>query len=311
MQGAGKRQQPDCRLDPRLQNLWAKERRHTVIAQRRICSGGLIRLIKMLGNIKDQPTRSPYGMPWARLPTRLLINDLIEKMRGCPPEELRSAEPAIVETARRDPDAAHRGQDVLQAYRANSGNDDEQAAPACALCRIGNKVALPTSSRGSLTRTPRSVSTPPWAWRNGPTRNRCPRWWECSPRKRRRHPPQRDQYHRRSGDHCRAICRRRRLPVRSLPLSTPPPRSRARSNRSSMRWVAWLISVAAFFTELSGKDAKRKAQVQGPLKAGQRCPVKVVPVGETATPLPVTQAFLTPGPLLFSAGTSSSSTGLG
>ncbi len=127
---------------PRLQTALGKKGIAEVIAQRRIAEA-YDPLFKLLVNTKDLPARIAIWNALAQIADPSSINDLIEKMHGGTPEELRAAETAIVEAALRDPDAAHRGLEVLQAYRAGSGNDDEQAALLRTMCRIGNKGALP------------------------------------------------------------------------------------------------------------------------------------------------------------------------
>ena len=286
---------------PQLQNAYAKKNIAEVIDKRRIAAG-FDPLLKLLGNLKDQPARIAIWNALARTADSSSVNDLIEKMHGGSGDELRAAETAIVEASRRDTDPAHRGLDVLQAYRANSGNDDELAALLRALCRIGNKVALPDIYKGLADKNTKlryhaTLGLEEWptaeplatligmlaSEKDAATRlNVIKTIGELAPL---------------SGD----------LPQEDIARPLIATFNEAKDNRVLQAIVSALSrvadpSVAAFLGDLAGRESRRTLQVQGPLRTVNGILAKAVSLGDAATPLPTAQAILTPGPLLVKGG---------
>lgn len=287
---------------PRLQSAYAKKNIAEVIGQRRIASG-FDPLMLMLGNVKDQPARLAIWNALARIADPSSINDMIEKMKGARGDELREAEGAIVEAARRDSDPAHRGLEVLQAYRATSGNDDEQASLLRALCRIGNKVALPDILKGLADKNTKLRYHATLGLEEWPTAEPLPALIgmlasEKDAATRLNVIKTIGELAPLSGDLPQAEIAKPLIDVFNQP---------SKDTRMLQLIISALShvadpSVAAFLADLNGRSSMRNLQIQGPLRTVNAILAKVVLLGDAATPLPTAQAILTPGPLVVDKG---------
>lgn len=287
---------------PRLQNVWAQRNIANVIAERRIAEA-YDPLINLLGKVKDLPARIAIWNALGQIADPSSINDLIQKMRGAVPDELRAAEAAIVDISRRDPEPSHRGVDVLQAYRAHSGNDDEQSELLRALCRIGNKVALPDilkalDDQSTKLRYHAALGLAEW-----PTAEPLPKLVALLGKEK-------DNSIRlnaintigdlasMSGD----------LPQEDIAQSLIAAYNAASKDANARQRIIASLShvtdpaVVTFFDQISSKDARIKAQVQPYLKTLTATLGGLVTLGDAVTPLPSIKAFLTPGPLLVKDG---------
>jgi serine/threonine protein kinase/HEAT repeat protein len=301
LQGAESGNSMIAEWTPRLQNAYAKKNIADVIGQRHIASG-YDPLLRLLDNTKDSSARTAIWYALGHIAEPSSVGDLLEKIKGASGDELRAAETAIVETARRNPDPAHRGLEVLQAYRANPGNDDLQAALLRALCRIGNKVALPDILKGLADKNTKLRYHATLGLEEWPTAEPLPALIGMLSTEK--------------------DAATRKNVIKTIgelaPLSGDIPQEEiakplidafnATKDTNVLKEIVTALShvadpsVAAFLGDLASRDSRRNLSVQGPLRTVKAILEKVVPLSDATTPLPTAQAILTPGPLLVKGG---------
>jgi serine/threonine protein kinase/HEAT repeat protein len=287
---------------PRLQTAWGQKNIADVIAQRRI-GEAYDSLVSLLGRAKDPAARGAIWKALGEIADPSSIGDLIQKMHGGTPDELHDAESALVEISRRDPDPAHRGLDIMQAYRAGSGSDDEQSELIRALCRIGNRVALPDilkalADKSTKVRYHAALGLAEW-----PTAEPLEGLGKMLA-------TEKDSATRLNAINTIGILASMAgdLPQEEIAKSLINAFNAASKDARAQQQILVALShvtdpsVVTFFDQLSNKDPKRRGQLQGYMKAISTALGRMVTLGDAATPLTPSQAFLTPGPLLVKDG---------
>lgn len=99
-------------------------------------------LLRQLDAVKEPDVRTAIWQALARIGSPADILTMIEKLQSADADELRSGETALINTARKEQDAAKRSQPVVQAYRANSGSADLQASLLRVIGRLGGPDGL-------------------------------------------------------------------------------------------------------------------------------------------------------------------------
>ncbi len=125
-----------------IKTAWGKKNLTLAVAQRDI-KESIDPLLAQLSRTPEPEARLAFWLALARLGSASNHPSFLDKAKGASLDELHAIESALVNTARSEENPTTRGADILKALRANSGSDDEQAMLLRALCRIGNKNALP------------------------------------------------------------------------------------------------------------------------------------------------------------------------
>ncbi len=282
----------------RVKTEWAKRNLANVVAQRHL-KGAVDILLKLLtpSATPEPEARNAIWNSLARIGSPVDAPALIEKMHGANPDELRAAESALVAIARTETDLARRGNEILLAYRANSAPDDEQAALLRALCRIGNKEALPDilkalKSPNTKLRYHAALGLVDW-----PTAEPVSALIEMLGEEK-------DSFTR-----LNAIISLGGLaplagsiPQEEIAKSLIANFAVTKDARSQTQILTSLGKVAdpaavAFFTDLAAKDRRHKIVAEAAAKYISSELAKIVPLAAGATTLTAEKAILTPGPL--------------
>jgi len=99
-------------------------------------------LITKLGATQDKAARIAIWNALATLANASEMGDMLHQLNSEDTEELRAAENALVNAARKSSEAEQRSELLLQTLRANTLKADQQAAILRALGRLGNSAAL-------------------------------------------------------------------------------------------------------------------------------------------------------------------------
>ncbi len=288
---------------PRIKTDWAKKNLVTAIAHRHL-KDAVDPLLKMLATptTTEPEVRIAIWNTLGRIASASDTTALIEKMHGANPDELRAAESALVSISRTEPDLAHRGSEILQAFRANSAPEDEQAALLRALCRIGNKDALPDILKALKGTNDKLRYNAALALADWPTAEPVAALIEMLG-------TEKDSFTRLnaiislgglaplSGD----------VPQEEIARSLIATFAIAKDARSQTQILTSLGKVAdpaavAFFTELSSKDRRHKNIADAAVKSINAELAKIVPLAGDTTTLPAGMALLSPGPLIVKEG---------
>ncbi len=288
---------------PRLKTDWAKKNLVNAIGQRRL-KEAIDPLLKILNPTAtpEPEVRIAIWNTLARIASPADTAALIEKMHGASLDELRAAESALVSISREEPDLARRGNDILQAFRANSAPDDEQAALLRTLCRIGNKDALPDILKALKSTNEKLRYNAALALADWPTAEPVSALIELLS-------VEKDSFTR-----LNAITSLGNL----APLAGTVPQEEiaksliaifgivkdARAQTQTLNSLAKVADPAAvtFFTDLAASDRRRKIVADAAVKSINAEIAKIVPLAEGATILPAEQAILTAGPLAVKEG---------
>jgi tRNA A-37 threonylcarbamoyl transferase component Bud32/HEAT repeat protein len=305
-----------------LKTAWGKKNLATAVAQRGIKEGvdPLLSLLARTPNkdkngLEDKESKEARLAIWSALGRLGSATDLpafLEKVPGASPDELRAIEAALVNAARSEGGGATAGSaDILNALRANSGSDDEQAALLRALCRIGDDKSLPEILK--------SLKNPNTKLRYA-TALALGEWPTAAPigGLEEMLAGETDTFTRLgaiaslgslaplSGD----------VPQEEISgtllaayHATKDPRTRTQILTALAKVTA--PAALAFFRDVASKDPRRKTEAAAAAKAIDLALSKAVPLGQTATTLAADQAILTPGPLTVADGVITNWLGLG
>ncbi|MCE9519422.1 MAG: protein kinase [Verrucomicrobia bacterium] len=285
----------------RVKTAWGKKNLALALAQRDI-KEGVDPLLEQLGHTPEPGTRLAIWTALARLGSASNHPAFLDKAKGASPDELRAIESALVNTALSENNPSARGTDVLNALRANSGSDDEQAMLIKALCRIGNKNALPDiikSLHSTNVKLRYAAALALGDWR---TAEPVAALMETLS-------TEKDTFNRLnaiaslgnlaqlSGD----------VPQSEIAQALITAYNSTDAKRTQNQVLTSLAKVTdpaavAFFNDISAKDPRQKAEAAAAVKAITLVLSKVVPVTDTMTTLPADQAILTPGPLTVNDG---------
>lgn len=120
---------------------WARKNIALAVAARG-ASQALEPLLLQLNQSKETDVRIAIWQALAKITTPLDVPRLLEMHASDNLDEVRAGEVAIVNAAKQEPDLSKRSTAVLQAYRANSGNDEIRASLVRILGRLGSPDAL-------------------------------------------------------------------------------------------------------------------------------------------------------------------------
>ena len=288
---------------PRIKTAWAKKNLVTAIGQRHL-KDAIDPLLKMLAPAvtPEQDVRIAIWNTLGRIASAPDTAALIEKMHGASPEELRAAESALIAVARTTSDRASAGNEILQGFRANSAPEDEQAALLRALCRIGNKEALPDILKSLKSTNTKFRYNAALALADWPTGEPVAALLELLD-------TEQDSFTRLNaiislGELARLAGD---VPQEEISKSLITAFNTAKDVRSQTQILTSLGKVAdpaaaAFFQDLAAKDSRRKSAAESAMKTINAEVAKTVTLGEGATTLPAEQALLSPGPLTVKEG---------
>ena len=293
-----------------LKTPWAKKNLASAVAQRGIREG-VDPLLGLLGRTPEPDARIAIWSALARLGSASDLPAFLDKVKGASPEELRAIESALVNAARSEHNPTLGSADILAAYLANSGSDDEQTALTRSLCRIGNKNALPKiqeSLKSPNTKLRNAVALALGEW---PTAAPVAALEELLV-------GEKDNFTRQN-----AIVSLGNLAL--LPGDTPQDEiaqalitayNTTKDQRTQTQILTALGKVADpaavdFFKDVAAKNPRRKAEAAAAEKAISVALSKAVPVDDAPTTLPADRAVLSPGPLTVSDGVITNWLGLG
>ncbi len=288
---------------PLVKSEWAKKNLVHAVGQRHL-KEAVDPLLKMLApaTTPEAGVRTTIWNTLAKISSPSDTASLIEKMHGASIDELRAAESALVAIARTEPDPARRGNEIIQTYRANSASEDEQSALLRALCRIGNKEALPDILKALKNTNTKLQYNAALALADWPTAEPVSALIEMLG-------AEKDSFTR-----LNAIISLGNLaplagdvPQEEIAKSLIATFALAKDARSQTQILNSLGKVAdpaavAFFTDLAANDNRRKTVADAAVKSINAEIAKIVPLTEGATILPAEQAILTPGPLTVKEG---------
>ncbi len=288
---------------PLVKTEWAKKNLTNAVGQRRL-KEAVDPLLKMLApaSTPEPEVRMTIWNTLAKISSPADSASLIEKMHGASIDELRAAESALVAIARREPDPARRGSEILQTFRANSATEVEQSALLRALCRIGNKEALPDILKALKGANNKLRYNAALALTDWPSAEPVSALIEMLG-------AEQDSYTK-----LNAIISLGNLaplagdvPQEEIAKSLIAAFALAKDARSQTQILNSLGKVAdpaavAFITDLAAKDARRKGVADAALKTINAEIAKIVPLAEGATTLQAEQSILTPGPLTVKEG---------
>ncbi len=284
-----------------IKTAWGKKNLALAIAQREI-KEGVNPLLGQLAHTTEPEARLAIWSALAQLGSASNHPAFLDKAKGASTDELRAIESALVNTARSEDNPTTSGADILNALRANSSSDDEQAMLLRALCRIGNKNALPDilkslQSPNAKLRYAAALALGEWR-----TAEPVAALMEMLT-------SEKDSFTR-----LNAIASLGSL----APLSGEVPQGEIAQTlvtaynatgdkRTQNQAVTALAKVAdpaviTFFDDAIAKDPRRKTDAAAAVKAITHALSKVVTIGDGATTLPADQAILAPGPLSVSDG---------
>ncbi|HEY2574495.1 MAG TPA: protein kinase [Verrucomicrobiaceae bacterium] len=294
----------------RVKTAWGKKNLALAVAQRGI-KEATEPLLSQLGHTPEPEARIAIWTALAKLGSPADIPAFVEKIKGAPVEELHAAEPALVNAARANEDPATRGAEILSALRANSGSDDEQAMLLRALCRVGNKNALPeilSSLKSSNTKLRYATALALGEWPTGEPVAALSELLaaEKDAFTRRNAITSLGNLAQQSGD----------IPqdeIAKLLISLYTPGKDLATQNQVLTALAKVAdqSVVDFFTSIASKEPRRKPEANAAVKAINFILAKTVTLGEGATSLTAEQAILSPGPLTVTSGIITNWLGLG
>ncbi|MEZ0386596.1 MAG: protein kinase [Verrucomicrobium sp.] len=126
---------------PRAKEPWARRNIANVVGGRNIADA-VEPIVRQLERARETDVRIASWNALGKIASPSEVPFMVEQVAGNDIDELRAAETAVVNAARKEPDTERRSLPVLQAYRANSGTDDVQAALLRTLGRLGGNNAL-------------------------------------------------------------------------------------------------------------------------------------------------------------------------
>lgn len=284
-----------------MKTAWGKKHLALALAQRGIREG-VDPLLAQLERTPEPDVRLAIWSAIARLGTASHHPALLDHIKGASADELRAIESALVNTARSEDNPAARGTDILNALRANSSGDDEQAMLLRALCRIGNKNALPdilNSLKSPNVKLRFAASLALGDWRNG----------EPVAALMEMLGSEKDTFTR-----LNAIASLGSLaqlsgdtPQSEIAQALITAHSATDDRRTQNQVITSLTKVTdptavTFLEEIAAKDPRRKSEVTAAVKALSSLLAKVVTLTDAPGTLTADQAILSPGPLTVSDG---------
>jgi len=291
----------------RLKTSWGKKNLAFAVGQRGI-RDGVEPLLGLLGRTPEPDARIAIWVALTRLGSASDIPAFLEKIKGASPEELHAIESALVNAVQSERNPTLASADILAAYLANSGNDDEQAALLRSLCRIGNKNALPRIQEALKSPNTRLRYAAALALGDWPTADPVAALEEMLV-------GETDSFTR-----LNAIVSLGNLallsgetPQDEIARSLIAAYGKTRDLRTQTQILAALAKVAdpaavAFLNDIAAREPRRRADATAAVKTALS---KVVPVADGVTTLAAEQAVLSPGPLTVIDGVITSWLGLG
>ena len=284
-----------------VKNPWAKKNLAGVIALRGIKDTSDA-LLNLLSRTTEPDVRIAIWSTLAKVGTSSDTSAFLDKMKAASIDELKAVEVALVNVAQTESDPSRRGSEVLNAFGSNSASDDEQAMLLRALCRIGNKAALPAILKSLKSDNTKLRYAGALALESWPTAEPVAGLVELLR-------TEKDEFTRLNAINTIGT-------LASLSGDTPQAEiaqsligaygktKDARAQNEILKSLAKVTDPAAasFFDDISKKEPRRKPQCDAAMKSINTTLLNAVTLGDGATTLPADKAILTPGPLVVNGG---------
>ena len=284
-----------------VKNPWAKKNLAGVIALRGIKDASDA-LLNLLSRTTEPDVRIAIWSTLAKVGTSSDTSAFLDKMKAASIDELKAVEVALVNVAQTESDPSRRGSEVLNAFGSNSASDDEQAMLLRALCRIGNKAALPAILKSLKSDNTKLRYAGALALESWPTAEPVAGLVELLR-------TEKDEFTRLNAINTIGT-------LASLSGDTPQAEiaqsligaygktKDARAQNEILKSLAKVTdpTAASFFDDISKKEPRRKPQCDAAMKSINTTLLNAVTLGDGATTLPADKAILTPGPLVVNGG---------
>lgn len=281
------------------QNLPPHAVRHlaTAIAQRKL-TDALPNLLRKLNSTIDTPTRITLWDSIGKLATHQNLPELLNQLSNDDTEELRTAERALIRTARTEPDLTKRSEPLLSVVKANTLSPDQQATVIRTLTHLGSPHALSEITNALSSNDPKIRTAAAVGLSNWPTSTPILPLLDFVLKEK--NPFIRGNAFDSIGSLASLAGNLPQEEIAQALITAYPKTKDNREQTSILEALAKVVSPTSqtFFEQLAKQEPRRRALADRALKSLKTAQDKAITINDTPTTLPAANAQLSIGPLI-------------